>query len=393
MKPILKKYYLAIIVAVLIFGLFQTVTLAQETSTVTFSYIGEGIEFKLYKVGDISSNGVYSLSGAFSDYSVSLEDSNAPITLAAYALRDGISPDAISITNSEYNVVFNGLSRGVYLITGEGYYVMGGKRYTASPVLVSVTNDKDDRDIFIVGKYEAKDINPPTDRGGGSPSDGVIEISVLKVWKNSTSKSDVTVQLLRDGIVDNEVILTSRNNWRNTWTGLSDDYNWTVVEKEVAEEYEVSIEKDGSVFVITNTFIPTEPEETETPNKENTTESPSSSENPETPNTPNTFDTPDTPDVSDSGTPGDTPDSESASDNYDSPNEDIAVNIDNKFNKPPNTTDAPNGADANKHGLIREKLPQTGQLWWPVPIFACIGILFLIIGMGYRRKEDCYECE
>ncbi len=31
-------------------------------------------------------------------------------------------------------------------------------------------------------------------------------------------------------------------------------------------------------------------------------------------------------------------------------------------------------------------LPQTGQLWWPVPCLLCLGVLFLVIGV-YRRRE------
>ncbi len=35
-------------------------------------------------------------------------------------------------------------------------------------------------------------------------------------------------------------------------------------------------------------------------------------------------------------------------------------------------------------------LPQTGQLWWPVPILICFGLLLVIIGM-IRRKEEMYD--
>lgn len=33
------------------------------------------------------------------------------------------------------------------------------------------------------------------------------------------------------------------------------------------------------------------------------------------------------------------------------------------------------------------KLPQTGMLWWPVPLLACAGIVFLITGFVLRRKQ------
>lgn len=41
-------------------------------------------------------------------------------------------------------------------------------------------------------------------------------------------------------------------------------------------------------------------------------------------------------------------------------------------NKP--TTDKPSSS-----------LPQTGQLWWPVPVLVCVGLLFVVIGFARRR--------
>lgn len=36
------------------------------------------------------------------------------------------------------------------------------------------------------------------------------------------------------------------------------------------------------------------------------------------------------------------------------------------------------------------KLPQTGQLWWPVPVLLLAGLVLVIVGL-LRRKEDNYE--
>lgn len=37
------------------------------------------------------------------------------------------------------------------------------------------------------------------------------------------------------------------------------------------------------------------------------------------------------------------------------------------------------------------KLPQTGMLWWPVPLLACSGLLLLTFGLILRRKGDSHE--
>lgn len=44
---------------------------------------------------------------------------------------------------------------------------------------------------------------------------------------------------------------------------------------------------------------------------------------------------------------------------------------------PPGTTPPPGS-----------KLPQTGQLWWPVPILACAGLVFFVIGLVRRRNDQ-----
>ncbi len=37
------------------------------------------------------------------------------------------------------------------------------------------------------------------------------------------------------------------------------------------------------------------------------------------------------------------------------------------------------------------ELPQTGQLWWPVPVLACGGLLSLLIGIIVRRRGTAHE--
>ena len=41
-----------------------------------------------------------------------------------------------------------------------------------------------------------------------------------------------------------------------------------------------------------------------------------------------------------------------------------------------------------KDSEINKKLPQTGMVWWPVPVLICVGIVFLIIGVWRRKESD-----
>lgn len=39
-------------------------------------------------------------------------------------------------------------------------------------------------------------------------------------------------------------------------------------------------------------------------------------------------------------------------------------------------------------GMAEDRLPQTGQLWWPVPVLMAAGLLLMLLGLAVRRKAD-----
>ncbi len=47
----------------------------------------------------------------------------------------------------------------------------------------------------------------------------------------------------------------------------------------------------------------------------------------------------------------------------------------------------------DEHNNNGEKLPQTGQLWWPVCPLIAVGLLFIIFGVVCRRREENEEKE
>lgn len=40
-----------------------------------------------------------------------------------------------------------------------------------------------------------------------------------------------------------------------------------------------------------------------------------------------------------------------------------------------------------------DKLPQTGMLWWPVPLLLCVGLLLVVVGVIVRRKRGDQDDE
>ncbi len=400
-----------------------TAVSADDLGSIRFNYIHEDVAISIYKVA--SSTG--ELYGDFAEYSVSLYDEGAANALAAYAERDNIAAEHTINTNSSYIANFENVADGIYLVVGESF-TEGNLKYNIMPSLVLI----DGNDVDITGKYETVEISS----GGGSDT---TEIGVMKVWSGSTGESEATVQLLKDGDVYEEVTLSKDNSWRYTWSGLSDKYTWTVAEKDVPANYNVSIEKDGDVYIIINTYSSDggggSSEETtentteafaETTTKKSssgggggglivngTTESTTEAETETTTasdknekktetvteedvevttrqgsgisNLPEDDDSDDSKDDSESVNKNTNPDSDSnVIDKPITPGEAGEPN-----QKEPNAQSENNADEPNQ--TPGEMLPQTGQLWYPVPILAFAGILCIIFGLRERYLESLYE--
>ena len=293
--------------------------------SLTLNYPCAGIEFQIYYVAEVSAYGEYTLTGDFRDDPVTLDQPDQAgwralaAALDGYVARDQRQPLAKGTTDSSGKVVFNGLERGLYLVTWQKH-TTGGYTYTPEPFLVGVPglDAADDwiYDVTAAPKYDR-------DREPDSPDDKTVRRKVLKVWKDNGDKTNrpktVTVLLLRNGKVYDQVILSEENNWSYTWDNLNKKDTWQVVESDVAGDYTVTVSREGITFVVTNTLseeIPDEPP------------------------------------------PGDLPPKQ--------PDEDI-----------PDET-PPQGP----------VLPQTGVLWWPVPVLACCGMGLFLAGWSKRRKEE-----
>lgn len=83
-----------------------------------------------------------------------------------------------------------------------------------------------------------------------------VEVSVTKVWEASEGvihPESVEAVLYRDGEEFDTVVLGAENDWSHTWTGLTDEYTWSVDEKNVPEGYTKNVTSEGYDFTITNT--------------------------------------------------------------------------------------------------------------------------------------------
>ena len=85
----------------------------------------EGMELSLYHVAEYEESGSFTLTERFRKYQVSLEQKSqegwqgAADALADYIRRDGITADAVFVSGSDRTVCFTELNRGLYLVLGQ----------------------------------------------------------------------------------------------------------------------------------------------------------------------------------------------------------------------------------------------------------------------------------
>lgn len=363
----LRKLIISLLLAVLLLPSMQAFAAGRidpdkEVSlTIQFTYNGRNISgatFDLYRVADVSQWGSFTLTGDFAGYPVSLDTQKSEEwkrtaeTLRDYAERDHLTPLDSGKTNSSGMLTFpqtqERLTQGMYLVVGQSLKT-GGYTYTFEPFLVSLPNQEKGSRVWDYDVITKPKCTRKKDSSGGS----TITRKVLKVWEDDGREEErpeeIVVQLLRDGEVYSTVTLNEANNWRHTWSSLSSKYDWTVVEKEPSG-YTVKVSQEGITFVITNTIgEPDEPDEPDHP------------DNPDNPDHPDNPDNPDHPE------------------NPDSPGEPSHPNQ-------PGSPDVPDIPEAPE-----TRLPQTGMLWWPVPMLAAAGLLLILLGLLRNRSENDAE--
>ena len=94
-----------------------------RSCTLTLQYAASGQTVQLYRAADISSNGRYTLCGAFAGYGIFMPAGNGQAewdalrdNLLAYISADALAPDGTAVTGADGRAVFTGLSAGMYLV-------------------------------------------------------------------------------------------------------------------------------------------------------------------------------------------------------------------------------------------------------------------------------------
>lgn len=235
------------------------------------------VNFRIYRVASLASDGSYVLTEIFGIYPVSLigDDLSALCqTLAGYVVKDGIPAEKTVITdNTGAAAPEGGLPPGLYLVMGDDF-TLDNKTCLVEPALIELPG-RDDGGSFL---YDVE-IYPKWESLGQNDS-----LTVLKIWEDAGYEekrpADVQAKLVDadTGQVWGEAALGSENNWRHTWDDLPQGHSWYVVEHEVPRGYTVTAVRDGSTVVLKNTYEK-EPEAPAVPGKTSASENSDTSGN------------------------------------------------------------------------------------------------------------------
>ena len=275
-----------------------------QKCTLEIKYEAIDAQLRLYRIAEIDEDASFTLTEAYQDYRVALDDDAeaAALALESYINRDQKVPEAYAQTDKNAVVRFENLETGIYLLLSNRVE-KDRFCYEPLPVMVSLPSKSVEMsqyqyDVVINMKYTKMNIEdlPET-----------IDMKVMKSWVGGSAQNQpksIVATLLKDGFEHDKVELNQANNWQYEWKDLSNQSEWDVIEDKVPEHYTLKKNKNNLTIILTNT--------------------------------------------------------------YDDSDDDSG----NK--KPP-------------------KAPDSGQLWWPVPLLVVAGLSLIVGGFILRKKEDINE--
>lgn len=223
------------------------------------TYSSEGMVFagqdiQLWHIADITEDAQYTLAGHFQAYPIQVTGTSSQsewdemtTTLNAYILADGIAPDRTARTDAGGKVTFDNLTAGLYLVSSVRTE-QDGKYYVFESFLAAVPGVDD-------GGQWVYSISAKPKMSVHTPVMGEVTYKAVKAWKDGgqSRPGSVSIEIRKDGQLQQTVTLSAENNWMYTWKAVDDGSVWTVNETNVPEGYTVGIQRSGDTFSITNT--------------------------------------------------------------------------------------------------------------------------------------------
>ena len=240
--------------------------------TIAYRYDGKSFSnhpVRLYKIADVSADFQYGLTEPFANSGLILNGVQSVSewnvirsTLETHILSHDVDADLIGVTDEGGQICFQALKPGLYLaITDQ--VIQQDWIYAFDSALVALpglgTDGLWQYEVAVASKSRAI---PPAD------ADEEIEFKVLKLWKGDNGRSDrpqsIEVEIFRDGVSYQTVILSEENHWAFSWFAKDDGATWKVVERNVPAGYTVMVEERETSFILTNTRPPDKPDAPQT---------------------------------------------------------------------------------------------------------------------------------
>lgn len=271
-----KRILLTVMIALVFFSVFcpfsvQAVTPLEpdRPATLTLHYQKEGVAFgnlqvEIFRVAEAFPDGSFQLIEPYASYPVDIYDiteqaqwDHVAQTLYGYMVANGLRPDRQGQTDANGTVTFTDLKTGLYFVrevTGENT----AGTYVFNQFMVYLpTPQQDGSYLYQVEAYpKCTAFTPKT------------QYTVTKLWRDSGKQNqrpgEVEIEIYKDGVLQETRRLNTGNGWTYTWyVSASQQGKWTVLEKNVANNYKVTVEQKGSHFSVINT-IRTKPNTPET---------------------------------------------------------------------------------------------------------------------------------
>lgn len=288
------------------------------------------MKWNIYRVAQRDAKAACSLTAPFDQYPVSLEDQTA----------SGYQDAADTLENyavlDQIPAVASGITDANGVLTASGLEI-GLYLISGSPIVIGSECYIPSATLVEMrqqtdGTIDLATYPKFTVRPVRADSEEVYTLK--KVWQQDEQALEqrptaITVGIYKDGTLQENVTLDESNAWTYTWAGNSSE-TFRVREQEVPTPYTVVYKKNETQFLIANTRSETSSEETTTTLLTGSTSM---------------------------------------------------------------TTAAGTSSVSTAGGGNTGKLPQTGQLWWPVPVLGTTGLLLFAFGCRLHVKRSREEVQ
>lgn len=258
------KKKINICIAVILFCIFSLSNIIYAGSADSLTIICRkedvvlsNMNWKIYRVADITAGGDYKINDIFGKYNVSFDKNSvsslqeAAAKYETYTILDKLKPLDQGATDSNGQIIFSGLEIGLYLLTGDPVRV-NESAYVPMPSLIEL-NDSDGEgtswtyDLTALPKLKVL------------PASDLIKskYSVIKKWENDTKEirpDSITAVLYRNGVEFDSAVLNDNNNWEHIWNDLPATADWSIKEKDIPFGYEVTYAESENTVTIINDF-------------------------------------------------------------------------------------------------------------------------------------------